>query len=165
MYIPTTVLPLATLLGDTPSSCAIRGSAAIGHAILVARKAVALRGRAGLAMGSGVAIAFIGAIVLGILARCMIRERTAKKRAKSHVQALAMQDMEIWDSNGIPGRRTRQPMKRASTLDEGTHSNKERKKSEGIDAREPSAVPVTKPEPIYRGLRFCSGVPSLRTSI
>ena len=107
MYI-SIVLPVrfATpldVLGSTPSAhdSISRGS------IIMARGVSALRGRAGYAMGGGIAVAFVGAFVLGLLTRCMLRERRARQQARAHVQALAIQDREFWGVGGSSGQRIR----------------------------------------------------------
>jgi len=56
-------------------------------------------------MGSGMAIAFIGAFVLGVVVRCIIRERRAREQARAHVEALAIQDREFWGIDRVTPRR------------------------------------------------------------
>lgn len=102
MYIPI-VFP-ATYTTPFDSTSAIKDSVN-GHAFLVARKVTALRGRAGYAMGSGMAIAFIGVFVFGVIVRCVLRERRAREQARAHVEALAIQDREFWGIDRVTPRR------------------------------------------------------------
>jgi len=107
MYIPI-VLPAGftsplDVLGSTSSA---HGSIS-GRSMVLVRRVSTLRGRAGYAVGSGVAIAFVSVFILGMLARCMIRERRARQQARAHVQALAIQDQEFWGVGASSNRRIR----------------------------------------------------------
>ncbi|KAF8429286.1 hypothetical protein EV426DRAFT_217208 [Tirmania nivea] len=107
MYIPI-VLPAAfatplDVLGSTPTA---HDSISRTSAVLV-RRIRTLQGREGYAVGSGIAIAFVTVFVLGMLARCMIRERRSRQQARAHVQALAVQDREYWGVDGSSVRRIR----------------------------------------------------------
>lgn len=107
MYIPVVLSrDFATrfdVLGSTPST----HDSITGSSTILARRVNTLRGRAGYAVGSGIAIAFISVFLLGVLARCIVRERRARQQARAHVQALAVQDNEFWGVGANSGRRIR----------------------------------------------------------
>lgn len=108
MYIPTTVLPadFATPL-DVLRSTSSAHHSIYGRSIVLVRRLSRIKGRAGYAVGSGVAIAFVSVFLLVVLARCIIREQRARKQARVHVQALAIQDREFWGVDVNSGRRIR----------------------------------------------------------
>ena len=107
MYIPIVLSrDFATrfdILGSTPST----HDPLPGSSNILVRRVSTLRGRAGYAVGSGIAIAFISVFLLGVLARCIVRERRARQQARAHVQALAVQDSEFWGVGANSGRRIR----------------------------------------------------------
>lgn len=103
MYIPI-VLPAGFA---TPLDVSSAHDSISGRSMVLVRRVSTLSGRAGYAVGSGVAIAFVSVFILGVLARCIIRERRARQQARVHVQALAVQDREFWGVDASSSRRIR----------------------------------------------------------
>ncbi|KAF8467387.1 hypothetical protein BDZ91DRAFT_145306 [Kalaharituber pfeilii] len=161
MYIPTSIPPSSIAIFENLPDLSTTQDSITGSVVLAARKVGALRGRAGLAMGTGVAIAFIGAFILGWVAQCIMKERAARKRAKAHVQALAVQDLGIWRlprGRGMACERARKgggtdsSVNRRDLVEDGIPADNRRDLVEdGI----PADNRVSRPEPIYVGLRLC----------
>lgn len=129
MYIPI-VLPEAYATPfDMPTlTSPAQGSFSNSGTILARR--VVLSGRVGYAMGSGIAVAFISAFVLGVLARCVIQERRARRQARAHVEALAVQDRDYWGIDTAPYRR------RSQRQEDGDEEEKQEETEHERQARE-----------------------------